>query len=83
MTVFAVGFTIVALVKPTTASVLAIGITGLTLPFARRALTNVIFAGSLSFLLVMLVLLSIDGELPTAIPRYRTTLSYSELSSGQ
>jgi hypothetical protein len=70
----------VALVKPTTAAVLAIGITGLTLPFERRALTDVIFAGSLSFLSVVLILLAIDGDLSTVIERYRTSLAYNELA---
>jgi hypothetical protein len=77
--VFALGFVIVALVKPTTAAVLAIGVTGLTLPFGRRALIDVIFAGSLSFLLVVLILLAIDGDLSTVIVRYRNSLVYNEL----
>jgi len=77
--VFALGFAIVALVKPTTAAVLAIGITGLTLPFGRRALVDVIFAGSLSFLLVVLVLLAIDGDFSTVILRYRDALVESDL----
>lgn len=76
---FALGFAIVALVKPTTAAMLAIGITGLTLPFGRRALIDVVFAGSLSFLLVVLVLLAIDGDLPTVILRYRDALAYNDL----
>jgi hypothetical protein len=70
----------VALVKPTTAAVLAIGVTGLTLPFGRRALIDVVFAGSLSFLLVVQVLLSIDGDLSTVILRYRNSLVYNDLS---
>jgi hypothetical protein len=78
--VFALGFVIVALVKPTTAAVLAIGVTGLTLPFGHRALKDVIFAGSLSFLLVVLTLLAIDGDLSAVILRYRTALFYNELS---
>jgi hypothetical protein len=77
--VFALGFAIVALVKPTTAAVLAIGVTGLTLPFGRRALIDVIFAGSLSFLLVVLVLLAIDGDFSTVILRYRNALVYNDL----
>jgi hypothetical protein len=77
---FTLGFVIVALVKPTTAAVLAIGVTGLTLPFGRRALKDVIFAGSLSFLLVVLILLAIDGDLSGVILRYRTALFYSGLS---
>ena len=79
MVIFALGFAIVALVKPTTAAVLAIGVTGLTLPFGRRALTDVIFAGSLSFLLVVLVLLAIDGDLSTVILRYHNALVYNDL----
>ena len=79
MVVFALAFAIVALVKPTTAAVLAIGVTGLTLPFGRRALIDVVFAGSLSFLLVVLVLLSIDGDLTTVILRYRSSLAYNDL----
>jgi hypothetical protein len=77
---FAVGFTIVALVKPTTAALLAICLTALTLPFGYRALTGVIFAGSLSFVLVVLMLLAVDGDLSTVILIYRTSLSYNELS---
>jgi hypothetical protein len=79
MTVFALGFAIVALVKPTTAAMLAIGLTGLTLPFGRRALIDVVFAGSLSFLLVVLVLLAIDGDVSTVILRYRNALVYNEV----
>jgi hypothetical protein len=77
--VFALGFAIVALVKPTTAAVLAIGLTGLTLPFGRRALIDVIFAGSLSFLLVVLILLTIDGDISTVILRYRNALVYNDI----
>jgi hypothetical protein len=79
MAVFVLGFAIVALVKPTTAAILAIGVTGLTLPFGRRALIDVIFAGSLSFLLVALILLTIDGDLSGVILRYRTSLVYNDL----
>jgi hypothetical protein len=79
MVAFALGFAIVALVKPTTAAVLAIGVTGLTLPFGRRALTDVILAGGLASVLVVLVLLSIDGDLSTVILRYRSSLAYNEL----
>jgi hypothetical protein len=78
--VFALGFVIVALVKPTTAAVLAIGVTGLTLPFGRRVLMDVIFAGSLSFLLVVLILVAIDGDISTVILRYRNSLVYNELA---
>jgi hypothetical protein len=77
--VFALGFAIVALVKPTTAAMLAIGVTGLTLPFGRRALVDVIFAGSLAFLLVVLALLAIDGDFSTVILRYRNALVYNEV----
>jgi len=79
MVVFALAFAIVALVKPTTAAVLAIGVAGLTLPFGRRALIDVVFAGSSSFVLVVLVLLSIDGDLSTVILRYRNALVYNDL----
>jgi hypothetical protein len=79
MVAFALGFAIVALVKPTTAMVLAIGVTGLTLPFGRRALRDVIFAGSLSFLLLGLILLAIDGDISTVILRYRNSLVYNDL----
>jgi hypothetical protein len=78
--VFALGFAIVALVKPTTAAVLAVGVTGLTLPFGRQALKDVIFAGSLAFLMVVLILLAIDGDLSAVILRYRNALFYNELS---
>jgi hypothetical protein len=82
MVVFALAFAIVALVKPTTAAELAIGVTGLTLPFGRRALIDVVFAGSFSLLLVVLVLLSIDGDLSAVILRYRSALFNNELSQG-
>jgi hypothetical protein len=78
--VFAVGFMVVTLVKPTTAPVLAIGLSGLTLPFGRRALTDVVCAGAFSFLLVVLALLAIDGDLSTLISRYRNSLIYIQLS---
>ena len=58
---------------------LAIGVTGLTLPFGRRALMDVIFAGSLAFLLVVLVLLAIDGDFSSVILRYRNSLVYNEV----
>ena len=77
--VFALGFMVVALVKPTTAAILAIGLTGLTLPFGRRSLMEVIFAGSLSFLLFVLVLLAIDGDISAVILRYRNALVYNDL----
>jgi hypothetical protein len=80
--VFALGFMIVALVKPTTAALLAIGLTGLTLPLGRRVLVDVIFAGALSFLLVVLFLVLIDGDLSTVILRYRTSLVYIGLAQG-
>ena len=78
--VFALGFAIVALVKPTTAAVLAIGLTGLTLPFGRRALTGVIVAGSLSLVVVVLIVLAIDGNLSTAILRYRNSIVYIDIA---
>jgi hypothetical protein len=76
----ALGFAIVALVKPTTAAALAIGITAFTLPFGRRALMDVVIAGSLSLLLVVLVLLAIDGNPSTVILRYRNALADNELA---
>jgi hypothetical protein len=79
MIAFALAFAIVALVKPTTAAVLAISVTGLTLPFGRRALTDVILAGGLAFVLTVLVLLSIDGDLSSVILRYRSSLVYVDL----
>jgi hypothetical protein len=77
--VFALGFMIVALVKPTTAAILAIGLTGLTLPFGRNTLISVIFAGSLSLVFFVLVLLAIDGDFATAMLRYRNALAYDDL----
>ncbi|MBW5435838.1 hypothetical protein FXB41_13905 [Bradyrhizobium canariense] len=77
---FAIGFAIVALVKPTAAPVLAVGAMGLTLPFGRRALIEVIAGGALSIGLVVLALVAIDGDLPAAIQRYRNVLVLNELS---
>lgn len=79
MVTFALAFAIVALVKPTTAAVLAICVTGLTLPFGRRALMEVILAGGLASVLTVLVLLSIDGDLASVILRYRSSLAYIDL----
>jgi hypothetical protein len=76
---FAVGFAIVALAKPTTAAVLAIGLTGLTLPSGRRAVSDVVFAGILSFFLVLLVLLAIDADFSKMFLRYRESIEYNEL----
>lgn len=77
---FAIGFATVALVKPTAAPVLAAGIMGLTLPFGRRALIEVIAGGTLSLVLVALALVAIDGNLSAAIQRYRDVLALNALS---
>ncbi|MCP3384597.1 hypothetical protein NLM31_29915 [Bradyrhizobium sp. CCGUVB4N] len=77
---FAIGFAIVALVKPTSAPVLALGVMALTLPFGRRALIEVIAGGALSIVLAVLALVAIDGSLAGAIMRYRNVLALNELS---
>jgi hypothetical protein len=75
-----VGFAVVALVKPTTAAALAVVLTSLTLAFGRRALADIVGAGVVSFLLVVLVLMVIDGDPSAIIMRYRSALQNNELS---
>ena len=74
------GFAIVALVKPTTAAVMAIVLTPLTLVFGRRAFMDIVAAGVVAFLLVVLILIGIDGDPVTAVERYRSALHINELS---
>ncbi len=75
-----VGFAVVALVKPTTSAALAVVLTFLTLAFGRRALAAIICAGVVSFLLVVLVLMLIDGNPSAIIMRYHSALQNNELS---
>jgi hypothetical protein len=74
------GFAIVALVKPTTGASMAIVLTPLTLAFGRRAFMDIVAAGVVAFLLVVLVLVGIDGDPVTAVARYRGALHLNEVS---
>ena len=84
VTICAIGFAITALVKPTTAASLSGVVVLLTLVFGRRAVLDILVAGILSCLLVVLVLVAIDGDPSVAITRYRNGLAEVELlQSGQ
>jgi hypothetical protein len=74
------GFAIVALVKPTTAAAMAIVLTPLTLVFGRRALMDIVAAGVVAFVLVVLILIGIDGDPVNAVARYRSALHLNALS---
>jgi hypothetical protein len=76
----ALGIALVALVKPTTAAAVGVGITVLTLPFGRRALTDVLIAGASSFLFFSLVMLAIDGSPSVVVSRYRGALLDNQIA---